>query len=116
LKCPNTDIFFKDNINISKDIELFRFRFNQVKSNTAVKPIKPTVYLTFKQKRYNQRVNIAVKNLNYFDNKIQSRKTYSGNPFLKDNSIIEENFGNPTKQYRLLKKAKTRVENMKVAN
>jgi hypothetical protein len=31
-------------------------------------------------------------------------------------SIIEDNFGNPTKQYRMVKKAKTRVDNTRVAN
>lgn len=113
LKCPNSDLFF---INGSSDIELLRFRFNEKKPTLANKPVKPTVYLTFKQKRYNQRTNIGKKTTMFFDKELNKSQVYSGNPFLKDMSIIEENYGNPTRQYRLVKKAKSRLDTTKVGN
>jgi hypothetical protein len=113
LKQPKNDFFIFDSQ--GESLELLRFRFNENVSTTSNKPIKPTVYLTFKQKRYNQRNVIGKKNIPFLDvdNKI---KKYSGNPFLKNLSIIEENFSNPTKQYRMVKKAKTRVDNTRVGN
>lgn len=112
LKCPNTDFFF---INSTTDnIELLRFRFNDKKPTLANKPIRPTLYLTFKQKRYNQRTNISKKTTIFFDKELNKQQTYSGNPFLKDLSIIEENHGNPTRQYRIVKKAKLRVDSTRV--
>jgi hypothetical protein len=113
LKKPQSDFFF-NNVETGSDIELFRFRFNDKNPTLASKPIKPTLYLTFKQKRYNQRVSIPKKNITYFNHDLSKTQVYSGNPFLKDNSIIEENFGNPTRQYRMLKKAKSRLDTTKV--
>jgi heme/copper-type cytochrome/quinol oxidase subunit 2 len=113
LKQPKNDFFIFDSQN--EPLELLRFRFNEVVSTTANKPIKPTVYLTFKQKRYNQRNIIGKKNITFLDDNRKISK-YSGNPFLKDLSIIEENFSNPTKQYRMVKKAKTRIDNTRVGN
>ncbi len=112
LKCPNNDFFF---INSGLDsIELLRFRFNDKKPTLANKPVRPTVYLTFKQKRYNQRTNISKKTTMFFDKELGKSQTYSGNPFLKDLSIIEENYGNPTRQYRMVKKAKSRLDTTRV--
>ena len=114
LKQPKNDFFILDN---QKDkIELLRFRFNENITTTANKPIKSTVYLTFKQKRYNQRNVIGKKNITFLDNDSKKIQKYSGNPFLKNLSIIEENFSNPTKQYRMVKKAKTRIDNIRVGN
>ena len=116
LKCPNnTDFFFKD-VDGSDSIELLRFRFGEKKPTIANKPVRPTIYLTFKQKRYNQRNAIGKKTNMFFDKDLQKNQKYSGNPFLKDMSIIEENFGNPTRQYRMVKKAKSRLDTTKVAN
>jgi hypothetical protein len=72
--------------------------------------------LTFKQKRYNQRNNIGKKTNMFFDKDLNKTQKYSGNPFLKDMSIIEDNFGNPTRQYRMVKKAKSRLDTTKVSN
>lgn len=117
LKNPNDSLFFKDAQNSkSADVELFRLRFNDKKSTFQTKPIKPTVYLTFKQKRYNQRANIGKKTNIFVDRQTKQQQTYSGNPFLKNAAIIEENFGNPTRQYRLVKKAKSRLDTTKVAS
>ncbi len=116
LKCPNSDIFFKDSlVSNNNEIELLRLRFNDQKSTLANKPVRPTVYLTFKQKRYNQRTSISKKTQLFFDKDTKKTQTYSGNPFLKDMSIIEENFGNPTRQYRMVKKAKSRLDTTKVS-
>lgn len=117
LKHPNDSLFFKGTSNeAGTDVELFRLRFNDQKSAHANKPIKPTVYLTFKQKRYNQRANIGKKTNIFVDKQTGKQQTYSGNPFLKNAAIIEENFGNPTRQYRLVKKAKARLDTTKVAS
>ena len=117
MKYPNIDLFLsKDMLNPETQIELFRFRFNDSKSTLANKPIRPTVYLTFKQKRYNQRVNISKKTTVFFDKDLGSNQTYSGNPFLKDMSIVEENFGSPTRQYRMVKKAKSRLDTTRIGN
>ena len=116
LKCPSTDLFFKDSLVQNNEIELFRFRFNEQKPTLANKPVRPTVYLTFKQKRYNQRNNIGKKTQMFFNKELQKTQSYSGNPFLKDMAIIEENFGNPTRQYRLVKKAKSRLDTTRVAS
>jgi len=115
LKCPNSDFFFKSSLSDSSDIELFRFRFNEQKATIASKPVRPTVYLTFKQKRYNQRTNIGKKTQMFYDKDLKKNQSYSGNPFLKNMSIIEENFGNPTRQYRMIKKAKSRLDTTRVA-
>ena len=117
LKCPSTDFFFKDSLTSAEtsSIELLRFRFNEQKPTVAQKPVRPTIYLTFKQKRYNQRTNISKKTQIFFDKDLKKNQTYSGNPFLKDAAIIEENFGNPTRQYRMVKKAKSRLDTTKVS-
>ena len=100
----------------STTINLLQLRFNDHNPTISSKPIKSTVYLTFKQKRYNQRVNIGKKSAVFFNKITEQKETYSGNPFLKNISIIEENFGNPTRQYKLVKKSKNRVDNIRIAN
>jgi hypothetical protein len=112
LKQPKNDMFISNSV----DTELFRFRFNNKTATVANKPIKPTVYLTFKQKRYNQRNNIGKKTISFFNNNTKTQQNYSGNPFLKNLSIIEENFGNPTRQYRMIKKAKSRLDTTRVGS
>jgi len=115
LKCPNNELFLKSSFSQTDSIELLRLRFNEQKSTLANKPIKPTIYLTFKQKRYNQRTSITKKTQMFFNKDLGKNQNYSGNPFLKNMSIIEENFGNPTRQYRLVKKAKSRLDTTRVA-
>ncbi len=116
LKCPNTDLFFRDKVSGTTEVELFRFRFNEHKPTISHKPIRPTIYLTFKQKRYNQRTAIGKKTQFFFDKDLNKNQTYSGNPFLNNRAVIEENFGNPTRQYRLVKKAKSRLDTTRVAS
>jgi hypothetical protein len=116
LKYPNTDIFFKDSISSNREIEILRFRFNKQNATIVNKPIRPIVYLTFKQKRYNLKNSIQVKSQMFLNKDLKTTQNYSGNPFLKDASIIEENFGNPKRQYKLIKKAKSRTDTTRVAN
>lgn len=108
IKQPYSDLFFAKSP--TKNLELFRLRFNSPTSTIANKPIRPTVYLTFKQKRYTLKNNIAQREL------ISPSGKYSTNPFLKNKNIIEENLNNATKQYRLVKKAKSRAEKFNVKN
>ena len=110
----SNDFFFSNSG--KTNVELLRFRFNEKKPTLANKPVRPTVYLTFKQKRYNQRTNVGKKTTIFFDKELNKKQTYSGNPFLKDMSIIEENYGNPTRQYRMVKKAKSRLDTTRVAS
>ena len=114
LKYP-TDILTKNSIQSVSSIDLLRFRFNDQNSTIANKPTKPTIYLTFKQKRYNQKNSIGRKSQMFFSKDFNNNQKYSGNPFLKDISIIEENFGNPTRQYRLVKKAKSRLDTTRIS-
>ena len=114
LKYPKGDFFFKDGSKYG-NIDILKFRFGEQKPVAANKPIRPTIYLTFKQKRYNQRNVIGKKTNMFFDKNLNKIQKYSGNPFLKNMSIIEENYGNPTKQYRMVKKAKSRLDTTRVA-
>lgn len=93
--------------------ELIRFRFNSPNSIIKHKPTSNATYLTLKQKRYNVRNKI---NPLKFNSIVDGKKySYSGNPFLKDVSIIQENFSNPTKQYRMFKKARSRLDTTSIS-
>jgi hypothetical protein len=117
LKYPNTDIFFKNSSNLNSTIDLLKFRFNEPNATICFnKPIRTTVYLTFKQKRYNQKNNIQLKNQMFLNKDLKTTQNYSGNPFLKETNIIEENYGTPKRQYKLVKKAKSRIDATKVSN
>ena len=65
LKKPLVDTFFSKNLDKDDKFELISLRFNTAEASITQKPVKPTVYLTFKQKRYNQR-NIIGKKMFYF--------------------------------------------------
>ncbi len=98
-----------DNLSQSSDIDLFRFRFYSHEPKLKHKPEPMTAHLNIKQKRYNPRTRIKPQSFVKDDGKV-----YSGNPFLKSRTILEENFSEPTKQYKLFKKAKNRSENFKI--
>lgn len=106
------DNFNSTSIESTDTVELFRFRFN-IDSNTIKHKVVPhTTYLAIKQKRYKRKKNIGATTKFYkdsFGNKTKKVR-YSGRPFLLDNSIFVEDFGDPTKQYRLVKKNKVRHE------
>lgn len=107
-RCIKLPILQESNTNDS--IDLFRFRFNVDDSKLKHKPETMTAHLNIKQKRYNARSRINPQTVTE-----HGKKIYSGNPFLKDKVIIEENFSNPTKQYKMFKKSKNRPENFKLS-
>lgn len=113
LKRPLTDLFFKDTLPSGSNIDLFKLRFNKKSDRLTVRPARHTTYLTFKQRRYNLKKKIKPRTFKEYAN----REEYSGNPFLKNRSIVEESFnrGGATSQYRLVKKAKARLNTTKVA-
>jgi hypothetical protein len=132
IKNPVVDIFNSKTFkNFSEEADLLRFRFNEFEAKLQHKPVPHTTYLTLKQKRYNVRNKIKpttrveerpvaysfVENTNdmSFVQDVKSLKqknssVYSKNPFLKNLSIIEDNVFDPTRQYRMVKKAKNRLD------
>lgn len=93
-------------------VDLFRIRFNNNDTTIKHKSIPYSTFLTIKQKRYKRKKAIPLTIKYYkdeFGNKTKKVKTAS-KPFLLNNSIFIEDFGDPTKQYRLLKKNKVRTE------
>jgi len=132
IKNPVVDIFNSKTFkNFSEEADLLRFRFNEFEAKLQQKPVPHTTYLTLKQKRYNVRNKIKpttrveerpvaysfVENTNdlSFAQDVKSLKqknspVYSKNPFLKNLSIIEDNVFDPTRQYRMVKKAKNRLD------
>jgi hypothetical protein len=88
---------------------MFKLRFNDAESQLKHKPVPNTTYLTLKQKRYKRRKKIplftkAFKDVN------GAKSKFAGKLFLKDNSILIDDAGDPTRQYRMMKKNKTRHE------
>ena len=105
-----------DTYNISNSTESFdeilRIRFNSNENTIKHKSIPYSNFLTIKQKRYKRKKAIPLTIKYYkdeFGNKTKKIKT-SSKPFLLNNSIFIEDFGDPTRQYRLLKKNKLREE------
>ena len=129
IKNPVVDIFSSKTLKtFADDSDLLRFRFNDFESKLQQKPIPHTTYLTLKQKRYNVRNKIKPTTkvdenatvYSFVDEYSNTQKVcsvkqkkdsvYSKNPFLKNLSIIEDNVSDPTRQYRMLKKAKNRLD------
>lgn len=108
-----TNDSFNNSLNpTAEQTTLFRFRFNNSSNTIKHKIIPHTTYLSIKQKRYKRKKNIAPTTKFYKDglgNKTKKVR-YSGRPFLLDNSIFVEDYGDPTKQYRMVKKNKVRHE------
>jgi len=74
--------------------------------------------LTLKQKRYKRRKTIAPF-VNYYRNEDGSKTKkvkFSGNLFLKDNSILVKNLDDSTMQYRMVKKNKKRNEDVSIVH
>lgn len=107
----------KTNFNFNSDIlELFKFRFSENENSIKHKPIPHSTFLTMKQKRYKRRKNIPARVKYFKDAKGNNTKKvrWSANPYLFNNEAIIQDFGNPTKQYNLMKKNKTRYSNTSV--
>lgn len=133
IKNPVVDVFNSKTFkNFSEEADLLRFRFNDFEAKLQQKPVPHTTYLTLKQKRYNVRTKIkpttrveerptvySFSDVTGSDTVLQKTKTikslnnsatYSKNPFLKNLSIIEDNVFDPTRQYRMVKKARNRSD------
>jgi len=107
----------KTEFDFSKDvIELFRFRFTDNETSVKHKPVPNSTFLTMKQKRYKRRKIIPQRVK--FEKDIHGDNTkktrYNAYPYLFNNESIIDNFGNSTKQYNFLKKAKVRYSNTAV--
>jgi hypothetical protein len=136
IKNPVVDVFNSKTFkNFSEEADLLRFRFNDFEAKLQQKPVPHTTYLTLKQKRYNVRntikpttkvkekptmysfIDVAGDMSTTQKTKLlpqESRGVYSKNPFLKNLSIIEDNVFDPTRQYRMVKKAKNRLDQTSV--
>lgn len=88
---------------------MFKLRFNDLESKLTHKPVPNTTYLTLKQKRYKRRKKIPLFTKLYKDTNGVKNK-FSGKLFLKDNSLLIDEAGDPTRQYRMMKKNKVRHE------
>jgi len=107
----------KTNFNFNLEtLELFKFRFSDPENTTKHKPVPHSTFLTMKQKRYKRRKNIPARVKYFKDAKGNNTKKvrWSANPYLFNNESIIQDFGNPTKQYNLMKKNKTRYSNTSV--
>ena len=97
--------------------ELFRLRFNDDSTSVQHKVLPHTTYLTIKQKRYKRKKAIAdTKKFYHDENEGKTKRVkFSYKPLLINNSIFEDITNksetyNPTRQYRMLKKNKSRSE------
>ena len=88
---------------------MFKLRFNDLESKLTHKPVPNTTYLTLKQKRYKRRKKIPLYTKLYKDTNGVKNK-FSGKLFLKDNALLIDEAGDPTRQYRMMKKNKVRHE------
>jgi len=107
----------KTNFNFSEDIlNLFKFRYSDPENTVKHKPVPHSTFLTMKQKRYKRRKNIPARVKYFKDSKGNNTKKvrWSANPYLFNNESIIQDFNNPTKQYNLMKKNKTRYSNTSV--
>jgi len=110
IKYPLTN---KSNFNFDSDvIELFRFRFNDSEQTAKQKPASHSTFLTLKQKRYKRKKMVLPRNFYVKDDRGDKTKTikYSSYPYLHQNKIILHDFDNATRQYRMIRKNKTRYE------
>lgn len=100
----------------SEMLDIFRFRFSDSENSVKHKPVPHSTFLTMKQKRYKRRKNIPARVKYFKDAKGNNTKKvrWSANPYLFNNESIIQDFGNPTKQYNLMKKNKTRYSNTSV--
>jgi hypothetical protein len=101
---------YKNDKNFNNKNYLFKLRFDK---DISYKNTPKASYFTFKQKRYKRRTLIQpfVKN---YKNDLKKDLKLKSNFNLNKNYIMEDNIKNPTKYYRMLKKNKTRSENMPI--
>lgn len=109
IKYPLTNELLTNALN-EDNLNLFRVRFNTNPDQLKQKPIPHSTFLTLKQKKYKIRKTIKpyVKFVKDETGQNTKKIKYSGNFVLKNNAIFSENNFNPTDQYNLIKKNKTR--------
>ena len=114
IKYPLTN---KTHFDFNDDVlQIFKFRYSDPENTVKHKPVPHSTFLTMKQKRYKRRKNIPAR-VKYFkdaNGKNTKKVRWSANPYLFNNEAIIQDFGNPTKQYNLMKKNKTRYSNTSV--
>jgi hypothetical protein len=96
--------------------DLFRFRFNDGESTLKHKVIPHTTYLTLKQKR-KTKVKTVPSQIRYFkdsEGNLTKKVRYSGKPILFNSAIFEDNLGDTTIYYDLIKKNKKRSDSIPV--
>lgn len=89
-------------------VELFSFKFGSGEPELVQKIDPHTTYYTFKQQRYTRKKNINPLSSASGNPEDGALKPYSIKPFLVENVIMENNVSNPTIQYGLVKKNKSR--------
>ena len=114
IKYPfGTENVLNESSDINKEfLDLFRVRYSDGESNLKHKVVPHTTYLTLKQKRKTKTKTIPAQTRYYKDasgNKT-ARVRYSGKPILLNNSIFEDNLGDTTIYYDLIKKNKKRSD------
>lgn len=96
----------------SDNIKLFGVRFHDNEPAVHKKPSPHSAFLTLKQERYKRKKKIGPRQFfikDEFGKNTEDVKR-SVKPILMHNKIIEHNYGNPTRQYRLFRKYKIRHE------
>lgn len=116
IKNPLLSDSFTDSLS-DNNTELFRLRFNDDSTSVQHKVLPHTTYLTIKQKRYKRKKAIMdTKKFYHDENEGKTKRVkFSYKPLLINNSIFEDitnksDTYNPTRQYRMLKKNKSRSE------
>jgi len=104
--------------NVSGNVELLRFRFNDDQSKLTTKPFSHNTHLVMKQKRYKPLKLVPARVRAYRElltGKKGSVVRYSGKMLLANNSYFTETEDDRTLQYKFIKKFKKQSENVPLA-
>jgi hypothetical protein len=96
----------------SDNFFLLKFRFNDKNSTLSTKTNTKIPYFAFKQQRCKSRVKIGVTSRDYTDEFGKDRVIKDH--FSLNNNYVMETTENPSRVYRMLRKNRTRSENMPV--
>lgn len=96
----------------SDNFFLLKFRFNDKNSTLTTKTNTKIPYFAFKQQRCKSRTKIGVTSRDYLDEFGKDRVVK--NNFSLNNNYVIETTENPSRGYRMLRKNRTRSENMPV--
>jgi hypothetical protein len=99
----------------NSDVELFRFRFNEIDSTYTYRPVRQNTLLIIRQKKYKRRKSILPRSV-YFKDQVTGKRLTNQDPkyqeytFLSQNKIILKNNFSATNRYRMVRKSKNRYE------